>query len=334
MDGRSAVLAIRHERTFSEHWAPSGGLLRRWHRGIRRSHGRAARPGQKPGHTRDTALTPPPYKDRRTPTARWVTYSSAANETKNEPERREASLRGRDAQVTTEPPIGIEPMTYSLRVRLAMSTAIQACSLTCCWTARSSRSVHSSPEPLLARALASEARPVRSWRAMTSDRQTQPEQDAFLAWTYATNAVLRADQVAGSVLPPTPADVFESYARDVRNELGADPARLYAAARQACLEAAKTVDTPGRWRVGLCAVELCRRAAVMPDQSPGDEAAGPSVLAVWPTSSGARVVLVATDLDGPYSAEWRCEGCQETSGHVSRDEAEEEAQQHSLNCVA
>jgi hypothetical protein len=169
---------------------------------------------------------------------------------------------------------------------------------------------------------------------MINDRHTQAEQDAFLAWTYATNAVLRADQVAGSVHPPTPADVFESYARDVRNELGADAARLYAAARLACLEAAKTVDAPGRWRVMLCAVELCRRAAVMPDQVPEGEAAGLGVLAIWPTSSGARVVLVAADPDGPYSVEWRCEGCQETSGYTGRDEAEEDAQQHSATCLA
>jgi hypothetical protein len=170
--------------------------------------------------------------------------------------------------------------------------------------------------------------------SMISDRGTQAEQDAFLAWTYATNAVLRADQAAGSVLPPTPADLFESYARDVRNDLGADAARLYAAARLACLEAAETVDAPGRWRVMLCAVELCRRAAVMPDQAPEGEGVGLSILAVWPTTSGARVVLIAADPDGPYSAEWRCEGCQEASGYVGRDEAEEEAQQHAVNCAA
>jgi hypothetical protein len=167
-----------------------------------------------------------------------------------------------------------------------------------------------------------------------SDRRTQAEQDAFLAWTYATNAVLRADQVVGSVLPPTPVDVFESYARDVRNELGGDVSRLYAAARQACLEAVEAVEAPGRWRVMLCAVELCRRAAVMPEQVPEGEAAGLGVLAVWPTPSGARVILVAADPDGQYSVEWRCEGCQETIGYVSRDEAEEDAQQHAVNCAA
>lgn len=43
-----------------------------------------ARPEQRPGDTLDTTLVPQPYKDRRMPTAEWVTYSSAANETKNE----------------------------------------------------------------------------------------------------------------------------------------------------------------------------------------------------------------------------------------------------------
>jgi hypothetical protein len=167
---------------------------------------------------------------------------------------------------------------------------------------------------------------------MVSNRKTQAEQDAFHAWTYATNAVLRADQVAGSVLPPTAADIFESYARDVRNELGADTARLYAAARQACLEAAETVAFPGQWRVMLCTVELCRRAAVMPEKAPGTDTEEESAVAVWTTAGGARVVLAAADPDGPYAVEWRCEGCGESIGYAGRDEAEEDAQEHAATC--
>lgn len=95
--------------------------------------------------------------------------------------------------------------------------------------------------------------------------KTQAEQDAHTAWTYAINCVLREDRP-----PPgrTAAEVFDDYATDVADQLGGDPARLYAAARQACIEAAERVAYPGQWRSSLRAVELCRRAAEMVSTGP------------------------------------------------------------------
>lgn len=160
------------------------------------------------------------------------------------------------------------------------------------------------------------------------DRETQPEQDAFFAWTCATNAIIRMDQVEGSSHEPTPAQVFKSYARDVYDHCNGDRARLYAAARQACLEAAERVEVPGQWRVYLRAVELCRRAAIMPES----DTFSASQLAIWETVDGARVVL--TGEASPGSFEWHCEGCGKSRSHAKREEAEAYGWQHSELCAA
>jgi hypothetical protein len=88
--------------------------------------------------------------------------------------------------------------------------------------------------------------------------ETQAQQDAHVAWSYAINVVLREERP-----PPgrTAAEVFDDFATDVADQLGGDRDRLLAAARQACIEAAEHVAYPGQWRSSLRAVELCQRAA-------------------------------------------------------------------------
>uniref|UniRef100_UPI003F498D7B hypothetical protein n=1 Tax=Sphaerisporangium sp. CA-236357 TaxID=3240030 RepID=UPI003F498D7B len=99
---------------------------------------------------------------------------------------------------------------------------------------------------------------------MAASRQAKAERDARTAWTYASHAVIRADQVADDFARPELVDeVYQSFAGDLYTELEGDRDRLYAAARQACIAAAEEVAAPDRWRVGLCAVELCQRAARM-----------------------------------------------------------------------
>lgn len=95
--------------------------------------------------------------------------------------------------------------------------------------------------------------------------QTQAQQDAHTAWTYAINCVIREDQAPR--MGRTAAEVIDDYATDVGDQLGGDPARLYAAARQACIEAAEHVAHPGQWRSALRTVELCQRAAAMAESA-------------------------------------------------------------------
>lgn len=157
--------------------------------------------------------------------------------------------------------------------------------------------------------------------------RTQVEQDALFAWSCGTNAVIRMDQVAGSRFDPTPPQVFEDYARFLFDKLGGDRRRIYAAARQACLEAAEHVDAPGIWRVHLRAIELCRRAAVMP-ADPDD---APEQFAVWETAAGALVVLTVSQ--PPSAVEWHCRGCGKTIRHDSRPEAEAYGWRHAELCA-
>ncbi len=92
-------------------------------------------------------------------------------------------------------------------------------------------------------------------------RTTQAEQDAHTAWTYAINCVMRED--TAHRLGRTPEDIITDYAADVLDQIGGDRARLYAAARAACIKAADSVADPGRWRSALRAVDLCQRAALL-----------------------------------------------------------------------
>ncbi len=86
------------------------------------------------------------------------------------------------------------------------------------------------------------------------------ERDAHTAWTYAINSVMRENHP----LPGQSASqVFDGCVTDLLDEVGADPDRLYAAARAACISAAEEVAHPGRWRQSVRAVELCQRAACM-----------------------------------------------------------------------
>jgi hypothetical protein len=79
--------------------------------------------------------------------------------------------------------------------------------------------------------------------------------------------------VAGR-LGRTPDDVIADYATDLADQLGGDPARLYAAARLACIAAAEEVAHPGRWRSSIRAVELCQRAAAMAESAHEDQRPG------------------------------------------------------------
>jgi hypothetical protein len=154
--------------------------------------------------------------------------------------------------------------------------------------------------------------------------RTQAEQDALFAWSCGTNAVIRMDQVAGS---SSPQRVFEDYARFIFDELDGDRKRIYATARQACLKAAETVAAPGIWRTHLRAIELCRRAAVMP-ADPDD---APDQLAVWETAAGAHVILSASQ--PPSVAEWHCQGCGKTTRYDNRPQAEAYGWQHAELCA-
>jgi hypothetical protein len=95
--------------------------------------------------------------------------------------------------------------------------------------------------------------------------ETQAERDAARAHMYAMASILREDK-PGAAAPMTRDQVITDYAADLLDQLGADPARLYAAARAACIAAADEVAHPGRWRPALRAVELCQRAAVLAGQ--------------------------------------------------------------------
>jgi hypothetical protein len=65
-----------------------------------------------------------------------------------------------------EPPIGIEPMTYSLRVKRAASMSVHSWLLTCSETLAGSTVVQARTDPSLAPPLASRApqRPVSRWQ--------------------------------------------------------------------------------------------------------------------------------------------------------------------------
>ena len=113
------------------------------------------------------------------PATEWAVYSAVAYETKNEPERRWAPLQGRDAQVKREPPIGIEPMTYSLRVRLEASSIVRTSLLTWSSMAQPSTAIQGGPGPLLADALAISMLAAvpgrRMWRSYCPTREREPD---------------------------------------------------------------------------------------------------------------------------------------------------------------
>jgi hypothetical protein len=90
--------------------------------------------------------------------------------------------------------------------------------------------------------------------------QIQAESDADKAHMYAVNCVLVQDK-PGARTRSKPDEIFADYATDLLNDLGADPARLYAAARVAAARSAENVEWPMLWRQAVCAVELCQRAA-------------------------------------------------------------------------
>ena len=97
----------------------------------------------------------------------------------------------------------------------------------------------------------------------------QARRDAHTAWIYAVNCVIREDQPAvqrGSVV--------DSYAIYLLDQLAGDRERLLAAARASCIAAADHVDSPGRWRPAIRAVELCQRAVELIEVK---EAGGPAV---------------------------------------------------------
>jgi hypothetical protein len=87
----------------------------------------------------------------------------------------------------------------------------------------------------------------------------QAERDALIALSYAAKCVTREDKAARA--DRTVADVVEGYAMDLLEQLDGSVPRALSAARAACIGAASEVAHPGRWRVALRAVELCRRAA-------------------------------------------------------------------------
>jgi len=96
--------------------------------------------------------------------------------------------------------------------------------------------------------------------------ETRARRDAGIAASYAASCVIREERP-----PPgqTAADVVDGYATDLLDQIGADPERLYAAARAACIEAAEEVAHPGRWRPAIRAVDLCQRAVVLATAAPG-----------------------------------------------------------------
>lgn len=90
--------------------------------------------------------------------------------------------------------------------------------------------------------------------------QIQAERDADKAHMYAINCVLVQDN-PGARNRSEPEQIFADYATDLLKDVGADPARLYAAARVVAVRSANDVEWPVRWRQAVCAVELCQRAA-------------------------------------------------------------------------
>jgi hypothetical protein len=96
--------------------------------------------------------------------------------------------------------------------------------------------------------------------------QNQAERDADKAHMYGVSCVLTQDN-PGARNRGKPEEVFEDYAADVLSEVGAQPERLYAAARVAALRSADNVEWPMLWRQAICTAELCRRAAEMASAS-------------------------------------------------------------------
>jgi prevent-host-death family protein len=95
---------------------------------------------------------------------------------------------------------------------------------------------------------------------------SQAVADAETAMMYAVNCVMMEDKP-----PPgqTPEQVFEGYAAYLLEQLGGDSGRFLAGARAACIAAAENVGWPGLWRPAMRAVDLCRRAAQLAEESAG-----------------------------------------------------------------
>lgn len=96
-------------------------------------------------------------------------------------------------------------------------------------------------------------------------QETQAQRDARTAWTFAISCVVREGQVPR--IGRGAAELADDYATDLCDQLGGDTARLFAAAREACIAAVAHVEYPGAWRSSLLAVELCQRAAQMAEPS-------------------------------------------------------------------
>ncbi len=90
--------------------------------------------------------------------------------------------------------------------------------------------------------------------------QTQAERDADAAHMYGV-ACLLAEERPGARERRRHEQVIDDYTMDLLDQIGADPAQLYAAARVACIRAAEDVEHPALFRQDMRAVDLCRRAA-------------------------------------------------------------------------
>jgi hypothetical protein len=111
-----------------------------------------------------------------------------------------------------------------------------------------------------------------------SEDWRQAERDALIALSYAVKCVTREDKAARA--DHSVADIVEGYAIDFLDQLDGSVPRALSAARAACIAAASEVAHPGRWRVAIRAVELCRGAAGIaatadaPEREPGQHGAG------------------------------------------------------------
>lgn len=106
---------------------------------------------------------------------------------------------------------------------------------------------------------------------MARTQETRAEKDAFEAWSYAINCVINEEQAAAGRHPgyEDAEEVIASYTSEVYEAMEGDAGRLYAAARQACIDAAEEVAFPGRWSGAIRTVDLCRRAAQRAEQGLG-----------------------------------------------------------------